>query len=132
MYCSFVMFLDVFTIITSRLKEKKDIGHDDLIKKIIDIINSEYMNQSLFVDSISDTLEMSPSYITRIFKQYTTKTILDYIIEVRMKKARDLLENKVYSISEIAEKTGFSNSSYFYKAFKRENGVTPNEYRKNS
>lgn len=74
---------------------------------------------------------MSTPYICRLYKQYTLHTILDEIVETRMKKARELLLNTDFSIIEIAEKVGFANSTYFHKSFKTINGVTPNEYRKN-
>jgi two-component system, response regulator YesN len=48
-----------------------------------------------------------------------------------MQKARELLRNTSCSITMIAEKCGFANSTYFYTAFKAANGVTPSDYRKN-
>jgi len=69
--------------------------------------------------------------MSRIYKQYTLHTVLEDIILMRMGKARELLLVTEDSISDIAGNVGFANSTYFYKAFKQMNGVTPNEYRKN-
>jgi len=58
------------------------------------------------------------------------KSLTDVIAEVRMNKAKELLLHSDLPIADIAERTGFTNSSYFYRTFKRCNGVTPNEYRR--
>ena len=62
-------------------------------------------------------------------KKITSKSVSDYINEVRIEKAKKLLETSNASISEIVEQTGFSSSNYFYIYFKKTNGVTPNEYK---
>lgn len=123
-------FYEIFDSVSLKLEEKKDSKYDDMVLKIIDIINKEYMDQNLSLDSIASSLGMTATYIGRLYKKYTTKTILDSIIEVRMCKARELLLETDYAVAVIAEKTGFNNSPYFYKAFKKINGVSPAEYRK--
>lgn len=123
-------FADIFESTASMLSEKKNSKYDELISKTIDLIDREYMNQNLSLESIADTIGMSSTYIGRLFKKHTMKTILDYIVEVRMQKARQFLTSTEFSIGEIAERTGFTNSPYFYKAFKKAHGITPAEYRK--
>lgn len=125
-------FFEIFESLAVKIEERKNSKHDDLVARIVEMINMEYMNQNLSLDSIADSLSMSATYIGRLFKKYTMKTILDCIIETRMNKARELLRNTEYSVGEIAEQTGFTNSPYFYKAFKKYNGVTPIEFRKNT
>ena len=122
-------FFMLFDEISRKLEEKKSMRHESLIQKINHIVRTNYMDPDLSPCSISDLLGMNQTYITRIYKQYTLKTILDEITEVRMNKAKDFLADTDYTIAEVSEKVGFANSSYFYKAFKKKNGVTPNIFR---
>jgi two-component system response regulator YesN len=123
-------FYELFDDISKKLDEKRSSKHDDLVKKINDMIEEEYSDYNLGLNSIADELNMSPVYISRLYKQLTLKTPTDAISEMRMNKAKELLLNTDYSIADIAEKTGFTNSSYFYRMFKKSNGVTPNDFRK--
>ena len=122
-------FFELFDAISVRMKDMRGSKHEHLVDKINETILSGYMKQDLSLDSIAASLKLSPSYIGRLYKQNTMTTILENIIKIRMEKAKELLSATELSIAEIAENTGFSSSSYFYKTFKRENGLTPNEYR---
>ena len=95
-----------------------------------DIIDRDYANQNLSLNSIADELAMSSIYISRLYKQHTMVAITDVIQDVRMNKSKDLLLNTSLSVAEIAEKTGFTSDSYFYRLFKKYNGITPNDFRK--
>ncbi|WP_308637878.1 AraC family transcriptional regulator [Paenibacillus silvisoli] len=125
-----IVFYEVFEGVAEGLKEKKSEKQNEVAAKIISIVQLKYMDQNLSLESISDEMNLSAAYIGRLFKKHTLNTILNYIIEVRMDKARELLTTTDLPIGDIAEKTGFSNSPYFYKAFKKMNGVTPADYRK--
>lgn len=125
-------FYELFERIEASLDERKKSKYDVVVNKISKIIATQYNSTSLSIDSIAEELGMSTAYICRLYKQNTLHTILDDIVKIRMEKARELLQNSEMSVVEIAEKTGYSNPTYFYKAFKSVNGVTPNEFRKNS
>ncbi len=125
-------FYDLFDEITRKLEERKNTRHDDLVRRINALIDRDYANFNLGLNAIADSLDMSPVYISRLYKQLTLKALTDVISEVRMLKAKELLLHTELSISEVAEKTGFTNSSYFYRMFKKTNGVTPNDYRRMS
>lgn len=124
-------FYTLFEGLSKKLEEKKNSKHLEIISKIDEIICNEYGDPGLSIDMIAESLKMSPTYICRLYKQYTLSTILDRIMQVRMKTARKLLLETQEPISDIAEKTGFRSSSYFYKAFKKYNGTTPNTFRRN-
>ena len=93
-------------------------------------IAKHFSDPSLSVDSLADTLGLSASYLGRVYKTSTGRTILDFILETRMSEARRLLKESPLSISEIARQCGFSSDSYFYKLFRQEHGMTPAAYRK--
>lgn len=125
-------FFEKLDMIIVKQNDKKKTKYDDIVNNIIDIINQNYMDQTFCIDVIADSLNISSQYLGNIFKKHTLKTILEYISEVRMNKARELLEDKEFSIAEISERVGYTSSSYFYKAFKREHGITPADYRKSA
>ncbi|MGN0243879.1 MAG: helix-turn-helix domain-containing protein [Lachnospiraceae bacterium] len=70
-------------------------------------------------------------FITR-FKNYTGKTPLQFLNDIRIDKAKNLLISKYFTTDEITHMVGFEDSDYFTRLFKRHEGVTPSQYRKNS
>ncbi|WP_158630062.1 AraC family transcriptional regulator [Cohnella sp. AR92] len=125
-------FGSVFDEIQEKLVEKRSMRHDDLIKRINESIARNYSNPNLSLHWIAEELDMSPSYIGRIYKQITFKAIVDVINTVRMEQSLVLLQQTHYSVAEIAERAGFTNPSYFYRMFKRHFGLTPTDYRKSA
>ncbi|MNI21475.1 HTH-type transcriptional regulator YesS [compost metagenome] len=122
-------FLDLFQRIEEKLGERKSTRYDELMRRIRGIIELQYMRDDLSIDSIADILNMSSVYLGRLIKKYTSKTINDYIIEVRIEKSTELLASSNKTITEISKDTGFASMSYFGRVFKKIQGITPNEYR---
>ena len=84
--------------------------------------------QDLSVPDIADALNVSRSYLSRLFKEAHGITIVEYILNVRLSHAVRLLFETDLSATEIASKTGFNNSNYFFKKFKEKYGITPIQY----
>lgn len=120
---------DYCDIIISHNKNKNN--KTNIVDKVNKIISEHYDNPDLSIQEIADKLELSVNHLSRIYKQQMGLTILQSLVEYRMKIARQLLLNSEDNVSIISEKVGFSSSSYFYKVFKKYNGVTPIEYRQN-
>lgn len=72
---------------------------------------------------------MAPAYVSYIFKKETGQGIVEYITELKMKKARQLLKDKSLKIVQVAKICGYENQSYFNKLFKSYYGMTPVQYR---
>lgn len=124
-------YMNLFDRLERHMDENKRRSKQDGVSEhIIQLIDEKYTDSSLSLDMLADELGLSADYIGRIFKQTTSKTILSYIQDVRMNKVRELLGETEDSIGDIAERAGFTNNPYFYKAFKKHNGVTPAEYRR--
>lgn len=123
-------YFKIFEEISQKLEEKRSTKQEDLIRKVHQIIERDYSNSNLSLQSIADELSMSPIYFSRLYKQLTTHALSDIISEIRLNKAKELLKNSEYTIGDIAEKTGFTSSSYFYRIFKNRTGITPSDYRK--
>jgi two-component system response regulator YesN len=127
------------------LKQKQDVSLSDVgnyseihgesyitnenFKKLLDYINSNY-SEEISLNELSEKFHLNTTYICDLFKEITDKTFLEYITDIRMKKACELLKDTRLSIAEIAEKTGYKDYYYFNKVFKKNLGVPPGKYRK--
>jgi len=101
-------------------------------KNVTDIIRFIHQNLSdsnLSLQFISDFSLLAPTYICSIFKCETNKTINQYITEVRIERAKQLLFDKKLNIKMIANMTGYNDPKYFAKLFKKYVGVTPSKFR---
>lgn len=91
-------------------------------------IDERYM-QELSVESIAADLQISPNYFNRIFKNAFGLSCMDYIIQTRIQRSRQLLEDPVLTIKEVSSMVGYIDANYFAKLFKKKVGLTPTEYR---
>ena len=92
-------------------------------------INDNYC-QDIGVNDIANRLGISYSYLCKLFKDHTQKNILEYLHEVRIEKAKELLKNQSHAIASIAQDVGYNNSQTFQRMFKKMNGITPGQFRK--
>jgi two-component system response regulator YesN len=88
-----------------------------------------------YADLISRTelavhLAVSDRYLTRCFHQEMGITPVTYLNRYRIRKARELLEKRTFSITEVAQMVGFSDSNYFGRVFRQEMGSAPSDYLK--
>ncbi|WP_150269267.1 helix-turn-helix transcriptional regulator [Paenibacillus tepidiphilus] len=123
-------FFVLFREIEARLAEKKNSKQHELVRLINQKVQESYMSQSLSLNSIADELDMSPIYISRLYKQQTMTSIVDSILEMRLREVCRLLETTELPVTAIAERCGFTSSSYLHRMFKRSFGATPNDYRR--
>ena len=91
-------------------------------------INDNF-NKDLKVENIAGTVNMSESYFSRLFKKATTFSPYDYLLNVRLEKAKELLLKTDLPISEIAYKTGFNSDANFIYFFKKETGISTLKFR---
>lgn len=98
----------------------------DRIKKAIEYIEENYKNK-ISLDEIAAKCNVSKSELCRSFKRVTRRTVFDYIMTLRVKNSIELLESGK-SVTEAATTSGFFDSSYYAKVFKRYIGYTPKEY----
>ncbi|WP_019640617.1 response regulator [Paenibacillus fonticola] len=92
---------------------------------------TEHYDQQAELSSLAALVYLTPSYLSKLFKNETGMTITDYLIEVRIEKAKLLLKTCLdMKIHEIGCQVGYPDPAYFNKLFKRIVGITPNEYKK--
>jgi len=91
---------------------------------------SANMDRRIGLEDVAAHLHMNPSYFSRMFKKETGETFTDFVIRMKMERARELLDTTNYSVGTICDMLGYDNQSYFIKTFKSAVGVTPMEYRR--
>ena len=100
----------------------------DTVRQIIQHINQHYP-EAISAETLTKDFYLASNTIRALFKQKTGKTIHEYLTEVRLEKARQLLADPELRIKEIAVRTGYRNVSYFCKVFADIYGVSPMSYR---
>ncbi|MEK5435474.1 MULTISPECIES: AraC family transcriptional regulator [Paenibacillus] len=125
-------FYQLFDDIQELQADKRSSKQSDLIRQINQKINQSYTDPSLGLNQIADELNLSPIYVSRLYKQQTMTAIVDVIMDVRMQEVCRLLKESDLSVSDIAEMAGFTSSSYLHRMFKRNFSITPMEYRRSN
>ena len=97
------------------------------LQQIIDYIDA-YIDRDLSLKELATSVQMSPHYFSRLFKQNTGITPHQYVIRCRIDRAKVLLKQGKLSIAEIAKEVGFVDQSHLHRHFKRLVGITPKKY----
>ncbi|MCK1992154.1 response regulator [Peribacillus muralis] len=121
----FILSLKLFENKTSR-------PLDMTIKKICYYIKREYTRPEFSIVELAEKFHFNPSYLSTLFKENIGESFSDYVINIRLEKAKELLKQPFLKNYEVAYSVGYRNEKAFARAFKRKYGATPQEYRKNS
>lgn len=98
------------------------------MEKVVDFVEENMVRDDFSIDIIAMEMAMSRSVFFKKIKSLTGSSPQDFIRDIKMKKAATLLQERKYSIGEIAYLTGYPNAKYFSTAFKKYYGMTPSEY----
>lgn len=101
-----------------------------LMSKVKKYLQHNYMLYDISLDTISDILNINASYFSVLFKRSFGVNFVDYLTEVRMNAAKELLTDPLRPTAEIAGMVGYENANYFTRVFKKKTGMTPTEYRR--
>lgn len=108
--------------------ENKTEDESGIILKIKNLVEKEYMHD-ISLNDVADRVNLAPAYVSYVFKKETGTTLIKYITEIKMEKARLLLEEDCLKINQIAKACGYENPSYFNRTFKNYFGLTPRQYK---
>ena len=86
-------------------------------------------SKDISLDDVSRTVNISPYYFSKIFKEETGEGFVEYLTGIRIEKAKELLNTTEYSIKEICSMVGYADPNYFSRSFKKNVGVTPTEHK---
>jgi beta-N-acetylhexosaminidase len=114
--------------ISSPLDFKKINSLNVIVKKVLIKLNAQYANE-ISLDSVALEQNITASHLSRLFKKEMGMTFSEYLMNLRINKAKNLLVTSSLYIYEIANLCGFQDFNYFSKVFKKVTGVTPNDYR---
>ncbi|MBK1813939.1 response regulator [Clostridium sp. YIM B02505] len=98
------------------------------IGKAIEYINNNY-SKNLSLTVVSNVVSVNYSYFSQVFKEHTGENFINYLRNIRVKKAQELLKEQELKVYEVAEAVGYSDSKQFTKAFKSVTGITPQEFK---
>lgn len=92
----------------------------------------EHFGENLTVNDLAEHYGMSPNYFSSMFKKEMSRSAVNYITELRINQARELLYHSELSVVDISKKVGYEDSQYFFRVFKKYLGMTPLQYREES
>ena len=113
-----------------RIKDKRSQRErNSIIDHVLQYIHEHYMHSDLSLNLLASEFHISVSHLSKLFKEQIESNFIDYLIEVRMNKAKDLLIDSESMIKDISECVGYTNVNSFARLFKKMTGMTPSEYR---
>lgn len=134
--CMLKSYLIQFIIIAIREKLgiiEDNIGIKTKVSTEITTYFKEHFSEKISLEQISKNLYLSPFYISKIFKEQIGEPPINYLIKIRLEKAKELLQGQNnLSIKEISATVGYNDAYHFSKLFKKYYGVSPIEYKKNN
>ncbi|WP_020571548.1 hybrid sensor histidine kinase/response regulator [Neolewinella persica] len=101
---------------------------EELMKKAAIIVRENLANQAFNVNDFASKLAVSRTLLFTKFKAWTGQTPNAYLLELRMKKAAQLIEQRKFNVSEVGYQVGYKDPGYFSKAFKKRFGLSPKAY----
>ncbi|MDF2925668.1 MAG: two component transcriptional regulator, AraC family [Paenibacillaceae bacterium] len=119
---------DNLILVIEHIREHEGVSEEQIIAKAKEYIWGAY-SKEISLEDVSEHVYLSSGYFSKLFKQYTGENYIDYLIRIRMEKAKELLETTVYKTFVIGEAVGYPNTKYFFRLFKKYTGLTPSEYR---
>ena len=99
-----------------------------LIKKALQMMSARF-TEDLHLNQIADELFVTSNYLSRLFRQETGKSFSDYLSQLRIEKACELLGSSTLKIYQIGESVGYPNPRYFSEWFQKQKGMSPGDYR---
>lgn len=124
-------FIDKLTQACKNINTKREEQTSGLVSKAKLYIIENY-NKDISLDEVSRKVDISPYYFSKLFKEQTGENFIEYLTNIRIEKAKNLLSNSDLNIKNICIDTGYSDPNYFSRIFKKQVGVTPTEYRESN
>lgn len=121
-------FVEKIMTACQNILSKRAEKSNSIIEMAKDHIKNNF-NKDISLDDVSRVVNISPYYFSKIFKEGTGENFIEYLTNIRMDKAKELLSTTEYSMKEICGMVGYSDPNYFSRSFKKNVGVTPTEFK---
>ncbi|MDD3795181.1 MAG: response regulator [Lachnospiraceae bacterium] len=114
-------------ILMELVKKRQDDVSKNIIDKVTNYVKQHYQEE-ISLDLLAEKYYLNSSYLCRLFKRNTGVGLTDYMIELRMEKAKELLLLGKYKIYEVSQMVGYRSDKYFFRVFKQYTGQAPTEF----
>ncbi len=115
-----------------RRDEQAEQRYGRLLQDAREYIDAHYLDDAISLNTVANRVNLSPSYFSSIFRKGMNRTFVEYLTDIRLEKARELLMCSHLNSTEIAYRVGYKDPHYFGYLFKKSVGCTPREYRTRS
>jgi len=122
-------FMDLCGKMRRAIDEQKASKEKTLIQRICAYIDDHLTESTLSLEFVSSAVSITPSYLSKLFHKEMQVGFSKYVVERRLLHAQRLLESTEIPLREIAQLSGFTSANYFGTVFKRQTGLSPNQYR---
>lgn len=123
------LVIDICCHVCHIIAGKKESKNTELLNQLKEYIHQHYHDKSISLEKIAKHFGISPSYATRYFKDHTGDSLMRYIDGLRMERAKQLLKTTDLKLKNIMDEVGYIDSTNFIRKFKKNEGVTPIQYR---
>ncbi|OUS78152.1 hypothetical protein B1748_05175 [Paenibacillus sp. MY03] len=114
--------------IIEELSQKQDHRLRVVVQKVVHRLETQYM-EDLSLEVCAGEVNLNSWFLSKVFKEVTGWNFIDYLTHIRLMKAKELLIDTDTKIKDVAEYVGYNQHSYFNRIFKKEEGITPSEFR---
>ena len=121
-------FVDKIANASRNISVKKEEQSVSVVDRAKQYIQKNYA-RDISLDDVSREVQISPYYFSKLFKEETGENFVEYVTQIRMAQAKELLDTTDLSMKEICGRIGYSDPNYFSRTFKKNTGVTPTEYK---
>lgn len=123
---------EICSLACRKLDSSLQTYHDQLCEQVLGYIRDNYQNNELCLHEIARFANVSPAYLSALYKKTKEVSISDTITATRIEAACQYLKNSALSLREISEKCGYANQYYFSTSFKKSKGISPSAYREST
>lgn len=124
--------IGICTKIMNSIASDRQCTYKQLVAQAIEYAKNHYHENDISINKVCSHLHISPGYFSSIFKKETKTTFVNYLMQIRMEAAKELLRTTDLKTFEIAEKVGYSDPNYFSFSFRKMFGISPKEYKNSS
>ncbi|WP_239618271.1 response regulator [Cohnella mopanensis] len=117
--------------VLAHVHDKKQSRAVKVVEEVKLYIQGHYGNEELRIEDIAKNVHMNYNHLCYVFKRETFVTINEYLTELRITKAKEMLDQGIQSVQYVASQVGYADANYFSKCFKKYIGVAPSQYIKN-
>lgn len=107
---------------------REENGSKGIVQIVIEYVEAHFDDSNLNISTIAEGIKRNPKYISRIFREETNESILDYVNRLRIRKARILMQSGEFTLEQISQMVGYASSKTFRRTFLKETGMTPSSY----